>query len=87
MMRPAFAIMVNTLRQAWYHRATLWLWLATAAIALLLPRWIRGDGTTEGTYALLFTYIPIAIFSIVLIGSTWLGAHALAAEKIGRAHV
>ena len=82
MIRALHAIMRTTVRHAWATRSIFWLMTAALVPAILFPLIIKGDGTPAGAQVMLLTYAPIALFAVLLIGSVWMGAYALAAERL-----
>ncbi len=81
MIRSALAIARITIRHAAHSRALFWLLSGGIIPALLIPLLIEGDGTPEGTVAMISTYAPPVLFVVLLTGSIWLGCIALASER------
>jgi len=82
MIRAVSAIMYLTLRQAWASRSILGLGMAALVPAVIFPLIIKGDNTPTGAYRMLMTYAPMGLFALLLSGSIWLGAFALATERL-----
>ena len=82
MMHAIYAILKTTLKCAWSTRATIWLLVSSTLPALFAPFLLQADGTTEGARTMILTYTPVLIFGILLTGTIWLSAYALAAERI-----
>ena len=83
MIRRLLAIALLAIRAALRARVVLAL-AALLLLALLgLPAWIRGDGTAEGTFAVLTGHTLMACFTLLAATTLWAGCAAMAAERGG----
>jgi len=79
-LRQSGAIALAALRQTIHSGTAFWMFLASIATAAGLPMVLRGDNTAGSTLRLAMTYPPIMLFMILLTGTTWMAAAAMAGE-------
>lgn len=81
---PMIDIIKLELRRLWRTRTVAILFAAVIAWLLVLPHFVRSDGTAEGAHELLVKYSLGGVFALVAISLATSGAASLSTEREAR---
>lgn len=79
LMRQIGTVGLSTWRHFVHTRAVLWM-LIGSILAAALPLALRGDGSAGSVLQLAVIYPPVLLFWVLLLGTVWMAAAAMAQE-------